>query len=180
MILASLPVGRYLILLIMMTIMIEAKDLSMKQILTLKTVKNIALQYPNKRGETFEETMMAICMAETNGGSVNYGDKQLFKKGIKKGSYGVMQVRLSTARFVAKNFHLFDVLVMSDVELIKKMMDESTFNAKIATLYVVWLSEHSNSYFEMVSRYNGGKVNYPYYHKIVKYKAFLVRTLGFK
>ncbi|HIP46804.1 MAG TPA: hypothetical protein EYG95_04520, partial [Campylobacterales bacterium] len=82
-----------LIMIVLTPIMIEASALDMRQILTLKTVKNIALQYPNKKGETFEETMMAICMAETSGGKINYGDKQLLKKGIKKGSYGVMQVR---------------------------------------------------------------------------------------
>ena len=155
--------------------MIEAKSLTMKQLLTLKTIKNIALEYPNKKGETFEKTMMAICMVETRGGEMNYGDKQLLKKGIKKGSYGVMQVRLQTARFVAKSFNLLVVKMMSDVELIKKMMHESTFNAKIATLYIVWLSEHSQSYFEMVSRYNGGKVNHPYFNKVQKYIRFLKR-----
>ncbi len=164
-----------LIMIALTPIMIEARALDMKQIITLKTVKNIALQYPNKKGETFEKTMMAICMVETSGGKMNYGDKQLLKKGIKKGSYGIMQVRLGTAQFVAKSFKLLDVKMMSDVELIKKMMHESTFNVKIATLYIVWLSEHSKSYFEMVSRYNGGKVNHPYFNKIKKYKAFLKR-----
>jgi len=162
-----------LIMIALLPIMIEARALDMKQVLTLKTVKNVALQLPNKHGKTFEETMMAICMAESNGGSINYGDKQLFKKGIKRGSYGVMQVQLATAKFVAKRFKLLDVLTMSDVALISKMMHESQFNAKIATLYVVWLSENSDSYFEMVSRYNGGKVNHTYYNKIVKYKAYL-------
>ncbi len=164
-----------LIMIAILPIMIEAKALDMKQILTLKTVKNIALQYPNKEGKTFEKTMMAICMAETSAGKVKYGDKQLLKKGLKKGSYGVMQVRLETARFVAKAFHLLDIRLMSDVGLIKKLMHESAFNAKIATLYIVWLSEHSQSYFEMVSRYNGGKANHPYFQKIQKYVNYLKR-----
>ena len=164
-----------LIMIVLLPIIIEAKALDMKQILTLKTVKNIALQYPNKEGKTFEKTMMAICMAETSAGKVKYGDKQLLKKGLKKGSYGVMQVRLETARFVAKAFHLLDIRLMSDVGLIKKLMHESAFNAKIATLYIVWLSEHSQSYFEMVSRYNGGKANQPYFQKIQKYVNYLKR-----
>jgi len=84
-----------------------------------------------------------------------------------------MQVRLGTARFVAKSFKLLEIKMMSDVALIKKMMYESTFNVKIATLYIVWLSEHSESYFEMVSRYNGGKVNHPYFNKVQKYLKFL-------
>ncbi len=164
-----------LIMIAILPIIIEAKALDIRQILTLKTVKNIALQYPNKEGKTFEKTMMAICMAETSAGKVKYGDKQLLKKGLKKGSYGVMQVRLETARFVAKAFHLLDIRLMSDVGLIKKLMHESAFNAKIATLYIVWLSEHSQSYFEMVSRYNGGKTNHPYFQKIQKYVNYLKR-----
>ena len=166
---------RLLLAIMILPIMIEAKALDMRQLLTLKTIQNIALQYPNKKGETFENTMMAICMAETRCGKAKYGDKQLLKKGIKKGSYGVMQVRLATARFVAKSFNLLDIKMMSDVMLIKKMMHESHFNAKIATLYVVWLSEHSQSYFEMVSRYNGGKVNHPYFQKIKKNLSLLKR-----
>ncbi len=163
------------IMIVHFPIMIAAKALDIKQIITLKTVKNIALQYPNKKGETFEETLMAICLAETSAGKVNYGDKQLLRKGIKKASYGVMQVRLATARFVGKHFHLIDVLLLSDSELIKKLMHESLFCAKIATLYLNWLSEHSKSYFEMVSRYNGGKVNHLYFYKIQKNIRFLKR-----
>ena len=159
---------RLIIMMVFLPIMIEGRALDMRQILTLKTVKNVALAHPNKRGETFENTLMAICLAETNGGKVTFGDKQLLRKGLKNASYGVMQVRLQTARFVAKSFKLVDVLLMSDVALIEKMMQSSFFNAKIATLYLRWLSEHSKSYFEMVSRYNGGKVNHAYFNKIQK------------
>ncbi len=143
-----------------------AKGLDFRQILTLKTVKNVALQYPNKRGETLEELAMAVCLAETSGGKVKWGDKQLLRRGIKKASYGIMQVRLATARFVAKRYNLIDVKRMSDTQLITKMMHDPIFNAKIAVLYLVYLSDTSSSYFEAVSRYNGGRVNHPYYNKI--------------
>jgi len=142
--------------------------LNFKQKLILKTVKNVALHYPDKRGRTFEDTAMAICMTETSGGKLNFGDKQLLKKGIKKASYGIMQVRLGTARAVAKEFKLYDVHKMSDLQLIKKMMHDNLFNAKIGVLYIVWCSNHSKSYFETVSRYNGGRVNYPYYNRVQK------------
>ena len=143
-----------------------AKGLDFRQILTLKTVKNVALQYPNERGETLEETAMAICLAETNGGKVNWGDKQLLRRGIKQASYGIMQVRLATARFVAKRYNLIDVRFMNDTQLITKMMRDPLFNARIAVLYLVYLSDTSKSYFEAVSRYNGGRVNHPYYNKV--------------
>jgi hypothetical protein len=147
---------------------LEARGLNFKQVLTLKTVKNVALQYPNKRGETLEHTAMAICMTETSGGKVTFGDKQLLKKSIKRGSYGVMQVQLPTAKFVAKQYKLYEVLEMSDVELITTLMKDRLFGIKIAVLYVVWLSNHSKSKFEAISRYNGGKVNHPYYNRVMK------------
>ncbi len=142
--------------------------LDFKQKLILKTVKNVALNYPDKRGRTFEYTAMAICLTETSGGKLNFGDKQLLKRGIKKASYGIMQVRLGTARFVAKKFNLVEVHNMSDLELIKNMMNNNLFNIKIAVLYIVWCSNNSKSYFETVSRYNGGKVNHPYFNKVQK------------
>ena len=148
------------------SVVLCAKGLDFRQILTLKTVKNIALQYPNKRGETLEDTAMAVCLAETNGGKVNWGDKQLLRRGIKKASYGIMQVRLATARFVARRYNLVDVRFMSDTQLITRMMNDPLFNARIAVLYLVYLSDTSKSYFEAVSRYNGGHVNHPYYNKI--------------
>ncbi len=154
------------VLLLLVCVSLFAKGLDFRQILTLKTVKNIALQYPNKRGETLEDTAMAICLAETNGGKVNWGDKQLLRRGIKKASYGIMQVRLATARFVAKRYNLVDVRFMNDTQLITKMMHDPLFNARIAVLYLVYLSDTSKSYFEAVSRYNGGHVNHPYYNKI--------------
>jgi len=151
------------------------KSLDFRQILTLKMVKNVALSYPNKRGKTFEKTMMAICLSETGCGKTNFGDKHLLRKGIKKASYGIMQVRLQTARFVAKKYALLEAQLLDDTALIEKLMKDDLFNAKIATLYIDWLSDHSKSYFETVSRYNGGKVNYPYFNKIEKNKRFLSR-----
>ncbi len=155
-------------LLLLALFIYEANALDFKQILVLKTVKNIASHYPDKRGKTFEHTAMAICLTETSGGKLNFGDKQLLKKGIKKASYGIMQVRLGTARFVAKSFNLAEVQNMSDLELIKKMMHDNLFNAKIGVLYIVWCSNNSKSYFETVSRYNGGKSNQPYYDRVQK------------
>ena len=146
----------------------QAYALDFKQKLILKMVKNVALHYPDNKGRTFEDTAMAICMTETSGGKLNFGDKQLLKKGIKKASYGIMQVRLGTARFVAKAFKLRDVKNMSDLQLIKKMMHNNLFNAKIGVLYIVWCSNHSKSYFETVSRYNGGRVNHPYFNRVQK------------
>ncbi|MCH9813286.1 MAG: hypothetical protein K0U47_05010 [Epsilonproteobacteria bacterium] len=155
-------------LLLLCTVVLTLQALDFKQKLILKTVKNVASHYPDKRGHTFEKTAMAICLTETSGGKLNFGDKQLLKKGIKKASYGIMQVRLGTARFVAKEFKLLKVQRLSDLDLIKNLMHNNLFNAKIGVLYLVWCSNHSQSYFETVSRYNGGKVNHPYFNRVQK------------
>jgi len=155
-------------LILLMLFITYSHGLNFKQKLILKTVKNVALNYPDKKGRTYEHTAMAICMTETSGGKVNFGDKQLLKRGIKKGSYGIMQVRLATARLVAKSFKLRNIQNMSDLTLIQNMMHNNLFNAKIGVLYLVWCSNHSKSYFETVSRYNGGKVNHKYYNKVQK------------
>ena len=156
------------ILILSLLLVCYTHALNFKQKLILKTVKNVASHYPDNKGQTFEDTAMAICMTETSGGKLNFGDAQLLKKGIKKASYGIMQVRLGTARFVAKEFKLRSIQGMSDLQLIKKMMHNNLFNAKIGVLYIVWCSNHSKSYFETVSRYNGGRVNYPYYNRVQK------------
>jgi soluble lytic murein transglycosylase-like protein len=166
---------RTFILVALFVSLLLSQALTPRQLSVLKIVKDTALRYPNKKGETFEDTAMAICLVESDGGGVEYGDKQLLKKGIKKGSYGMMQVRLDTAKFVAKVFHLTDVADMSDADLIEMLMFDDYFNAKIAVLYLVWLSENSESYFEMVSRYNGGKVNYPYFNRVKKKIKLLKR-----
>lgn len=142
--------------------------LNFRQKLILKTVKNVALFYPDKKGRTFEYTAMAICMTETSGGKINIGDTKLLKNGLKQASYGIMQVRLKTARFMAKKLRLLDIDNMSDVQLIDKLMNNTLFNARIGILYIVWCSNTSSSYFETVSRYNGGKVNHPYFNRVQK------------
>jgi len=164
---------RVAVILILIQSLLFCKGLDLHQILTLKTVKNIALSYPNKTGKSFEKTAMAICMAETGCGKSRLGDTKLLRYGIKKASYGIMQVRLETARFVGKVYKLYDVKLYSDTQLIERLINDIGFNAKIAILYLNYLSEHSKSYFEMVSRYNGGRVNHPYFNKIQKYKKFL-------
>jgi len=166
---------RVLLILLSLSLLSVAKSLDFRQILTLKTVKNIAKSYPDKRGRTFEKTAMAICMVESGCGKRNFGDKHLLKRGIKKASYGIMQVRLQTARFVSKVYSLYDVKMMSDADLIDRMMNDNAFNIKIAVLYLRWLSDHSGSYFEMVSRYNGGKVNFPYFNKVKRELNYLSR-----
>ncbi len=142
------------------------------QIDVLKLVKDVALKYPNKNGETFEKTAMSICLTETNAGRVKIGDMGK-QPNIFNSSLGLMQVRLNTARFIAKKLDLKEVLELSDVELMNKLLGDDEFNATIAVRYLVWLHDRTQNYFRAVSRYNGGNVNYPYYSRVMKNMAII-------
>ena len=159
---------KYIILiLILLNFSVFAKELSKKQIETLKTVKEVALKYPNKHGETFEKTAMAICLSETSAGAMKIGDIGK-NPNIFKASLGIMQVRLQTARFIAKTLDLKDVKNMSDIKLVNRLLSDDRFNIRIAVQFLVWLNDQTSSYFRTVSRYNGGNHNKKYYYKVMK------------
>ncbi|MBE0491267.1 MAG: hypothetical protein IBX44_03330 [Sulfurospirillum sp.] len=141
---------------------------SPKQLETLKMVREIALAYPNAQGETFANTAMAICLSETSAGVFKVGDIGK-DPNIFKASLGIMQVRLETAKFLAQKLDWKEVLAMSDVKLVNKLLGDDKFNATVAVRFLVWLNDYTNqNYFKTVSRYNGGNYNHPYYQRVMK------------
>lgn len=146
----------------------QAGTFSPQQLETLKMVREIALQYPNSQGETFADTAMAICLTETSAGIFKVGDIGK-DPNIFNASLGIMQVRLETAKFLAKKLNWTEVLKMSDVKLINKLLGDDKFNATVAVRFIVWLNEYTkHNYFRTVSRYNGGNYNRPYYYRVMK------------
>ncbi len=158
-----------------------ASKLSPQQIEILKMVKSIAKKYPNKEGETFEYTLMAICLSETSAGIFKVGDIGK-DPNIFKASLGIMQVRLQTARFIADKLNLTEVQKMSDVKLVNHLLGDNEFNVYLATKYLVWLSDYTKNYFRTVSRYNGGNYNRPYYYKVMRNMKLIksIEELNFK
>jgi len=147
---------------------IHAATFSDKQIEILKMVREVALQYPNSTGETFESTAMAICLTETSAGVFKIGDIGK-DPNIFKASLGIMQVRLETVRFLANKLNWTEVIKMSDVRLVNKLLSDDKFNATVAVKFIVWLNEYTNyNYFRTVSRYNGGNHNRPYYGRVMR------------
>jgi len=147
---------------------LQATVFKPEQINTLALVKEIALRYPDKSGETFAKTAMAICLTETSAGIFKVGDIGK-DPNIFKASLGVMQVRLQTARFIAEKLGLEDIKKMSDVKLVNKLLSDDRFNVEVAVQFLVWLSDYTNhNFFRTVSRYNGGNVNHPYYGRVMR------------
>jgi len=147
---------------------LSAATFTDKQIETLKMVREVALQYPNSAGETFESTAMAICLTETSAGVFKIGDIGK-DPNIFNASLGIMQVRLETARFLANKLNWTEVINMSDVKLVNKLLGDDKFNATMAVKFLVWLNNYTkHDYFRTVSRYNGGNYNHPYYGRVMK------------
>jgi hypothetical protein len=168
---------RLFIVLIITILPVFAKiTLSEKQIENLKTVREVALKYKDKNGETFPNTIASICMAESSGGMNLMGDPTQ-EKGKIYSSLGAMQIRVPTARYISSLYpkKLKVIHAMTDIQLRKKLLTDIRFSAKIATLYVIHLSNTRKSYFSAVSGYNGGTRNHKYYKRVVKWNNILKR-----
>jgi soluble lytic murein transglycosylase-like protein len=142
--------------------------LTQKQIETLQAVRDVARTIPDKRGETFENTLSAICLTESSGGRDMIGD---FKKGtsVTKASLGAMQIQARTARFMARTYpELAWINELSDFKIVNKLISDIEFSATIAAYYMKWLSDYRKSYYSAVSGYNGGTSNWPYYMRVKK------------
>jgi len=147
---------------------LNAATFTDKQLKTLKMVREVALLYPNNLGETFEDTSMAICLTETSAGLFKVGDIGK-DPNIFNASLGIMQVRLETAKFLANKLNWKEVMQMSDVKLVNKLLGDDKFNVTVAVKFIVWLNNYTkHHYFRTVSRYNGGNYNHPYYGRVMK------------
>ncbi len=142
--------------------------LSQKQIDTIQAIRDVARTIPDKNGETYENTLSAICLTESSAGRDMIGD---FKKGtsVTKASLGAMQIQASTARFMARTYkELAWVNDLSDFKIVNKLISDIKFSATIAAYYMKWLNDYRKTYYSAVSGYNGGLSNWKYYKRVKK------------
>jgi hypothetical protein len=142
--------------------------LSPKQITILQEVRDVAKSVPNKNGETFENTLSAICLTESSAGRDLIGDYKEKEK-FALASLGVMQMRVETVRFMIKlNSKLQKFSPLTDMQIAQKLVQDVRFSALIASYYMRWLSNYRPTFFNAVSGYNGGWNNWPYYKRVMK------------
>ncbi|MEA3289735.1 MAG: transglycosylase SLT domain-containing protein [Campylobacterota bacterium] len=164
---------------ILITIPLFSKvKLNDHQLKTLNTVRDIALKYTDKRGESFPNTIAAICMTESSGGINNLGDLDK-KNGKYYSSLGAMQIRVPTARYISSLYpkKLKSIHAITDRQLRIKLVSDLKLSAKIASLYIVHLSNTRKNYFQTISGYNGGLKNRKYYNRVMKWNKIL-KDLG--
>lgn len=148
-------------------------ELLNKQLKVLNTVSEIAKSIPDAKGHTYEETLSAICFTESGAGinTVDNSHKKssLSKSSLSKSSFGIMQIQVPTARYVAKQVkELHWVLSLSDAQIAKRLIKDTRFSARIATHYFVLLQNKRENYMHSISGYNGGVNNQPYYKRVMQ------------
>ncbi|WP_345991656.1 transglycosylase SLT domain-containing protein [Sulfurimonas sp. HSL-1716] len=157
-----------LLLLVSFIFMTSLFAITDDQLRTLQIVRDVARTVPAKNGETYEDTLSAICLTESSAGKNLIGD---FNKNVilTKASLGVMQVQVATARFVAGKVESMSwISSMSNAQIANRLLTDVEFSARIAAHYFVILRDTRKKYLHSVSGYNGGMVNMPYYSRVMK------------
>jgi len=156
----------YFSLFFLLTLQVFA--LTPEQLKVLQTVRDVARTIPDYKGETYENTLAAICLTESSAGKNIIGD---FKKGIiiTKASLGTMQIQVATARYVAKRVEtLAWIKKLSDAQIANKLLTDVKTSAQVSAYYLTILKKSRKHYFNMVSGYNGGMSNNPYFKRVMK------------
>ena len=161
----SLDTLKFLLLLFILSWSLLA--ISQEQLQNLQIVRDVAKTIPDKYGETYENTLSAICLTESSAGKNIIGDAA--HAPLTKASLGIMQIQLNTARFIAKRIpSLAWINEKNDAQIAALLLQDVELSARIATHYIVLLKHARKAYLKVVSGYNGGMINRPYYRRVMK------------
>jgi len=157
---------RYITVLVLLVMALHA--VTAEQLKVLQTVRDVARSIPDHRGVTYEDTLSAICITESSAGVNLIGD---FKKEVQitKASLGVLQIQVATAHYIAERVPaLAWVNGLGDAEIANRLLSDVTLSARIAAHYLALLRKQRGTYLTMISGYNGGMTNRPYYRRVMK------------
>ncbi|MDD5051524.1 MAG: transglycosylase SLT domain-containing protein [Sulfuricurvum sp.] len=163
---------RFISILLLLSLSLLANDtvekMTPKQLYVLQTIRNVAKDIPDRHGNTYENTMSAICLTESSAGKNTIGDFH-HKKSFTKASLGPMQIQVATARHVAQNVRKLHWLnKLTDTQLAGRLLGDIKLSAQVATYYVILLHQQHSDHFNAISGYNGGTINHPYYARVMK------------
>ena len=148
-----------------------------EQLKVLQTVRDVARTIPDQSGGTYEDTLSAICLTESSAGKNLIGD---FKNGvmITKASLGVLQIQVGTARYVSERVTaLAWIAGLTDAQIANKLLSDIELSARIAANYLVILKHRRGKYINMVSGYNGGMTNRPYFNRVMENMKLVKKLL---
>ena len=80
-----------------------------------------------------------------------------------------MQIQVATARYISKRVKTLRwINKLSDAQIANKLLTDVKISAQISAYYLTLLKKSRKKYFNMVSGYNGGMSNSPYYQRVMK------------
>lgn len=155
--------------------------LSDKQMKLAERIYKIAKTAPNIYGETYEETLLKIAITESSLGVNLLGD-YIEGTDITDASLGIFQFRMDTIRHLQRVYKedLGWLKNRSDRWIAQKLLNDEDFNIIMAIFNIHRLSESKlsrHNYFRLVSRWNGGLWNRPYYTRVQSYKPLVKKII---
>ena len=159
----------------------KSLKLTEQDLTNLQHIQEIALQYPTDDNTTFEHTLLAIFLTETELGKAP--TKQMNQKSGHNRSVGYFQIKPKSAKeiIIKQNLTQYQNLTLQQIK--QKLITDFDFQITIATNHLVYhynraLQEftHLNPTRAAISKYNGGWHN-PHYIDRVRRNQIIITYL---
>ena len=159
----------------------KSLKLTEQDLINLQRIQHIALQYPTDDNTTFEHTLLAIFLTETELGKAP--TKKMNQKPGHNRSVGYFQIKPKSAKeiIIKQNLTQYQNLTLQQIK--QKLMTDFDFQITIATNHLVYhynraLQEftHLNPTRAAISKYNGGWHN-PHYIDRVRQNQIIITYL---
>ena len=149
----------------------KSLKLTEQDLTNLQHIQEIALQYPTDDNTTFEHTLLAIFLTETELGKAP--TKQMNQKPGHNRSVGYFQIKPKSAKEIITKQNLTQYQDLTLQQIKQKLMTDFDFQIIIATNHLVYhynraLQEftHLNPTRAAISKYNGGWHNPNYINRV--------------
>ena len=162
----------------------KSLKLTEQDLINLQHIQEIALQYPTDDNTTFEHTLLAIFLTETELGKAP--EKQMNQKPGHNRSVGYFQIKPKSAKeiIIKQNLTQYQNLTLQQIK--QKLITDFDFQITIATNHLVYhynraLQEftHLNPTRAAISKYNGGWHNPDYIDRVRRNQiiiTYLIQT----
>ena len=159
----------------------KSLKLTEQDLTNLHHIQEIALQYPTDDNTTFEHTLLAIFLTETELGKAP--TKQMNQKPGHNRSVGYFQIKPKSAKEIITKQNLTQYQDLTLQQIKQKLITDFDFQITIATNHLVYhynraLQEftHLNPTRAAISKYNGGWHN-PHYIDRVRQNQIIITYL---
>ena len=149
----------------------KSLKLTEQDLTNLQHIQEVALQYPTDDNTTFEHTLLAIFLTETELGKAP--TKQMNQKPGHNRSVGYFQIKPKSAKEIITKQNLTQYQDLTLQQIKQKLITDFDFQITIATNHLVYhynraLQEftHLNPTRAAISKYNGGWHNPNYINRV--------------